>query len=110
MTRDVRNSAILGGLGAIAPDIILLYSKRWTMPSLTFDPYLYAAATILYIGLGGLVAAIYPYRRPPHAWKAFSLGVALPTVISALASISRAQVLVAKGYVPGSFRDLLAWF
>src|SRR5262249_46750365 len=106
-----RTSAIFGGIGAIAPDIILFYSKRWTMPYLTFDPYMYVAATILYIGLGALVAAIYPYRHGARAWKAFSLGVALPVVISALASVNRAQVLLPKGSgVPGSFHDFLAWF
>jgi hypothetical protein len=81
------------------------------MPTLTFDPYMYVVATALYVGLGALVAAIYPYRRLPHAWKAFSIGVALPTVISALASISRAQILIVKGTsLQGSFHDLIAWF
>ena len=110
MRADIRNCAFLGGLGAVAPDIILLYSKRWTMPALTFDPYLYVAATVLYVALAAVVAAIYPYRREPHAWKAFGLGVALPVVISALATVSRSQILVAKGSVPGSLHDLLAWF
>ena len=111
MTTDVRNSAILGGLGAIAPDIVLFYSKRWTMPGFTFDPYMYVTATVLYVALAALVAGIYPYRREPHGWKAFSLGVALPVVISALASINRAQIVLPRGAsVPGSFHDLFAWF
>jgi len=63
MTADVRNCAILGAVGAIAPDIVLFYSKRWSMPSLTFDPYMYLAATILYVSLAAVVAGIYPYRR-----------------------------------------------
>jgi len=111
VTNTVRNLAIFGGIGAVAPDIILFYSKRWTMPSLTFDPYVYIAATALYVGLGALVAAIYPYRHGARAWKAFSLGVALPTVISALASVNRSQVLLPKGSgASGSFHDFLAWF
>jgi hypothetical protein len=111
MSMTTKNAAIFGALGALAPDIILFYSKRWTMPSLTFNPYMYLAATILYMGLAALVAGIYPYRREPYAWKAFSLGVALPVVISALASINRAQIVLPRGVtVPGSFHDLLAWF
>jgi hypothetical protein len=111
VTADVRKCVILGGLGAVAPDVVLLYSKRWTMPTLTFDPYMYITATILYVALAALVAGIYPYRRKPHGWKAFSLGVAMPTVISALASISRAQILLPKGgSVAGTFHDLIAWF
>src|SRR5271167_3800778 len=84
--------ALLASIGALAPDIVLLYSKRWTMPSLSFDLSMYAAATLLYMGLAAVVGAIYPYRRKPYPWKAFTLGVALPIVVSAAASINRAQI------------------
>jgi hypothetical protein len=111
MKTGASNAAFFGGLGALAPDIILFYSKRWTMPTLTFDPYMYISATILYVTLAAVVAAIYPFKQGNRAWKAFRLGVALPTIISTLATINRARTLIPKGIsVPGSFHDLLAWF
>ena len=103
--------AMFGAIGAVAPDIVLLYSKRWTMPSLTFDPPMYMIATVLYVGLAAVVAGIYPYRNAPHSWKAFTLGVALPVVISAVASISRAHIVVPRGItISGSFHDLISLF
>jgi hypothetical protein len=108
---DKISCAGFGAIGALAPDIVLLYSKRWTMPSLTFDPYMYTIATVLYLGLAAIVSAIYPYKRKPYSWKAFGLGVALPVVISALASIDRATIIFPRGVsYPGSLHDLLALF
>jgi hypothetical protein len=111
MNSSVRSSALFGAIGGVAPDIVLFYSKRWTMPYLSFDPYMYLAATVLYLTLAAIVAAIYPYPNGARPWKAFCVGVALPSLMSALASINRARDLLPKGTgVPGSFHDLLAWF
>ena len=100
---------LFGALGAIAPDIVLLYSKRWTMPSLTFDVWMYAGATALYLGLAAVVASIYPYGRNPSPWKAFALGVGLPVLISSLASLQHGTVISPRGeIIPGTFWDLLS--
>src|SRR5687768_3143672 len=54
--------ALFGAIGAIAPEVLLFYSKRSTMPGVTFSIAQYVAATVLYLGLAAMVAAIFPYR------------------------------------------------
>lgn len=99
------------GIGAIAPDILILYSKRWTMPSLTFDPWMYLFASALYIVLATTVAMIYPFGRNGRSWKAFALGVTLPLVISGLASLQRGVVIAPRGEtIEGTLWDILSLF
>lgn len=78
------SKALLGAIGAISPDIMLLYSKRWTMSELQFDLWHYVTACILYVLLAAIVSTIYPYKGKVSAWKVFSVGVALPVIFSAL--------------------------
>ena len=103
--------ALYGAAGAIAPDVLILYSKRFIEPSLAFNWLQYLLATLMYVSLAALVATIYPYGRHPTAWKAFAVGVGLPLLISGLATLGKPQVLVPRGEVlPGSFVDLIALF
>ena len=102
--------AIYGAIGAIAPDILLFYSKRWTMPSLTFHWGQYIGVTVLYIVLAAFVATIFPYGRQRKPWKAFGVGVSLPVIISGLASLGNNHVINPRGAeLAGTFWDLLAF-
>lgn len=101
--------AAYGAIGAIAPDILILYSKRWSMPSLSFSILQYSLATLLYVTLAALVAAIFPYGRAPKPWKAFAVGVALPVVVSSLAAAARDPVISPRGEtLPGTLIDILS--
>ena len=100
---------LAAAVGAIAPDILILYSKRWTMPSLTFNPWMYVGASALYVLLAATVAMIYPFGRDRRSWKAFALGVSLPIVISGLASFQHGLVVAPRGHtIAGTFLDLIA--
>jgi hypothetical protein len=108
---DKRTLAFYGALGAVAPDIMILYSKRWTMPSLTFEPSQYAIATALYIFLAAIVATIYPYRNRASTWKAFVVGVGLPTIMSGAMSLQGLIALSPRGQsIPGTVWDLVTLF
>lgn len=101
--------ALYAALGAVAPDVVLLYSKRFTMPDLTFSVAQYVGATVLYLGLAAALALVFPYRGRPSPYKAFAVGVALPLIVAALASVSRPTPVVPRGVVlPGEFLDLIA--
>jgi hypothetical protein len=98
-------------VGAIAPDILILYSKRWTMPSLTFDPWMYVFASALYMVLAATVAMIYPFGRGVSPWRAFAVGVTLPLLVSGLASLQRGVVIAPRGdTIEGTLWDLLSLF
>jgi hypothetical protein len=80
-----------GAAGAVAPDILLLWSKRFTMPSLIFSFRLYGLATILYMLLAAVVATItVPTNRRNAAVRSFGVGVALPFIVAGLAAAARA--------------------
>ncbi len=103
--------AFYGAFGAVAPDIVLLYTKRWSMPSLTFSLTQYVTVTGLYLLLAAIVATAFPYGKQPTRWKAFVLGVCLPVVISGLASLHKGIVVAPRGsQLAGSLWDLLALF
>ncbi len=110
--------ALFGAFGAILPEIVLLYSKRWTMPHLEFSEWQYALITALYMGSSAVVAAIFPYRGTPTPWKAVTVGIGLPTIISAATgAVNRALNPVINGGtrgvdepVSGTFIDLLSLF
>ena len=107
--------ALWAGLGALAPDIVLLYSKRFTVPHVEFDYTVVALGTALYVGLAGLVATIFPYKILPGEkgsllWKAFGVGVCLPILVSTLASIGYQAPEATRGTIAGALRDLIAMF
>jgi hypothetical protein len=98
-----------GALGAVAPDVLVLYSKRFTMSSLTFSLPQYCIATALYVALASCVAAVYPYGRKRGPMAAIGVGFALPIVLSAAASFARAPVIVPRGMsMGGTLLDLLS--
>jgi len=102
---------LYGGMGAIAPDVLILYSKRWTMPSLTFDLQMFVVATLIYVALAAVVACIIPYKGVRTGWKAFGTGIALPIVLSGAASFARDPVISPRGEtLPGTMIDLLSLF
>jgi len=101
--------AFYGALGSFAPDILLLYSKRFSQPDLVFSPSQYFAAMSLYVILAALVSSIYPYKGRVTAWKAFLVGATLPIVVSAAASVARPASVSTRGLpLPGTLLDLLA--
>jgi hypothetical protein len=104
--------AIFGGIGAISPDILLLYSKRFTMPSLEFSSIQFIVATLLYVGLAAVVSMIFPYRGQSSPWKAFSVGFCLPVILSGLLSIQRDPLLTPKGgaKIPGTLTDIMSLY
>lgn len=96
-------------IGAIAPDILIIYSKRWAVPPLELPGWQYLAATLLYIGVAVVLGAIYPYRPQPSAWKGFGIGVGTPVILSALVSVVKPASLAPRGLeVPPDWWDLLA--
>lgn len=108
--------ALYAMAGAVAPDILLFYSKRWTMPQVKFSIPQYVFATILYLAVAGIVSTIFPYKAVFKntlnlPWKAFSVGFSLPVVLSTVAALSRTQLIVPRGgSIPGNLHDLLALF
>jgi peptidoglycan/LPS O-acetylase OafA/YrhL len=100
-----------GAMGSVAPDIILFYSKRVTMPDTYFSVAQYSIATALYMALAGVVATIFPYRGRATSWKAFVVGVSLPLIVSAVVSTQRPAMVSPRGFpVPGELIDLLSMF
>jgi hypothetical protein len=103
--------ALFGGIGAVAPDILNLYSKVHFKPGLSFVTWQYIVASLLYLGLAATVAVIFPYGRKPTNAKAFGVGFALPTAISVLTSFLHGRTIAPRtGQVPGTLLDLISLF
>ncbi|MEM7479597.1 MAG: hypothetical protein AAF481_00365 [Acidobacteriota bacterium] len=110
-SRSKMSAALYGAFGAIAPDILLLYSKRWTMPSFEFHLGQYVLATLVYLGLASVVAYIFPYRGARTPWKAFAVGFSLPVILAGLLSVQRGVVLTPRGTsLGGRLLDLMSLF
>ncbi len=114
--------ALFGAFGGILPEIILLYSKRWTSPDLPFDDWHYVALTVLYMGGAAVVASVFPYRKGPSPWKAIVVGISLPVIVSSIATTAKAvieestnQIFIGRGgesvgvETTASFLDLLSF-
>ena len=103
---------LFGSIGSIAPEIVLFYSKRFSMENLTFHFWQYVFVSLFYFSLAGLVAGIFPYGNRPTLWKAFSLGIALPLIISTAATFFTGHEIVPRGGgdIQGRIIDLLALF
>lgn len=101
-----------GALGALAPDALVLYTKRFTMPSLEFSWSQYLFATALYVVLAAIVAAIFPYPGRKSSWKGFCTGFGLPVVLSGILALQRDPILVPKGgaTLAGTLLDLMSLF
>jgi hypothetical protein len=103
--------ALYGVVGAMAPDVLILYSKRWTMPGLSFDAQQYLIGMGIYLLLAAVIAPIFPYRGKPTEWKAFALGVTLPIVVAGLLSTQRQELIAPRGIsIPGTLLDLMSLF
>jgi hypothetical protein len=102
--------AIYGALGALAPDILILYSKRYTLQPFEFAPIQYFIATGIYVVMAATLAAVYPFRGPKTAWRGFAIGFTLPVVLSGLLSMQRGEVSIPKGggTVAGTLLDLMS--
>jgi hypothetical protein len=72
---------LYGAFGAAIQDIILFYSKRFTAPNLDFNLVQYGSALLIYCTAAGIVATIYPYPGSLKPWKAFVVGLILPTIV-----------------------------
>ena len=78
---------LFGSLGAVLPDVVLLYSKRFSAPTLEFTSAQYVVTTLIYMIAAGIVAQIYPYKaRTPRKWNFLTVGVVFPVIISSLIS------------------------
>jgi hypothetical protein len=102
--------AAAGAMGSLAPEIVLLYSKRWTMGGVRFEMSQYILVTLLYAALAGFIAMIYPYRGTAARWKAFQTGMALPIIVGMAASLLRDRVTERGLDQIGSLTDLLSLF
>lgn len=108
--------ALYAMVGAVAPDIVILYSKRWTMPQVSFNIGQYVLASIFYLALAGIVSLIFPYKSvfkntSNLPWKAFSIGFSLPIVLSTVAALTRSNLITTRGNnISGTIHDLLALF
>jgi hypothetical protein len=104
--------ALSSALGAVAPDVLILYSKRWTMPDKHFDPWMYLAAMAMYVLLAAGVGTIFPYGKRVRPWQAFGVGVTLPILIAGLLSVQKGADITPRGghSVSASFVDLISLF
>ncbi len=95
--------------GALAPDILIIYSKRWGSDPLALPGWHFVAATLMYLVVAALVGAIYPYKPKPSAWRGFAVGVGTPVILSALAAAAKPGSLAPRGLdIPPTFWDLIA--
>jgi len=102
-------AAMAAAAGALAPDVLIVYSKRWGTDALALPGWQFFAATLLYLVVAGLIGAVFPYRPRPSAWKGFAVGVGTPVILSALASTAKPLTLAPRGLeIPPSFWDLIA--
>jgi hypothetical protein len=82
--------ALCGGFGGLLPEIVNLYQKRDAPVDLSYlTTGHYIALTAIYLGSAAIVAAIFPYRGHPGAWRAMLVGVALPTLIGTGAGVGK---------------------
>ncbi len=103
--------AAYGAVGSIAPNIVLFGTKPITMPALTFESWQYAVALGLYASLAALVATIYPYGRRPTPWKAFVVGLLLPSILAAAMSVRANPPIPTRGEpIAGDLWSLLSLF
>lgn len=103
----------LGLIGSFAPTIVNMYNN---LPNIAFVlKWEWGIVILLYGFLGGLMAAIYPYRDKPSAWQALLIGCGFPAIVGSAASILKlAQVGTSLGTSSAeasrSLLDILAMF
>ena len=102
--------AAAGAVGSLAPEIALLYSKRWTMGGLHFELGQYLLVTLVYAAVAGFVAAIYPYSGTATRWRAFQIGIGVPVVVGVGTTFMRDREIERGLDSAGSLIDLLSLF
>ncbi len=109
--------ALFGAFGAILPAIVQAYSKGTTMPHLRFEDWQYMALTLLYMGSAAVVAAIFPYPGDRTPWKAVTVGIGMPAVISSASTVVNSYINPAVGIsrgdgepLRGTFLEMLSLF
>lgn len=112
MTNSLRlrlTAAACAVAGAIAPDVLIVYSKRWAVPPVDLPNWQYFVATLMYIGIAAVLGAIFPYRPQPSAWKGFGVGVGTPVILGMLASAIKPVSLAPRGIeLSATFWDLMS--
>lgn len=95
---------IFGIVGSFAPSIIKMFND---LPNLAFlFRWEWIVVITLYGLLGGIIAAIYPYKPAASAWKALLVGCSFPSIIGAAASLAR---VVGPGASLGPPSEQTAW-
>lgn len=118
---DYKCLMLMGALGAVAPDILVVYSKRWTMPQVEFSALQYGVAMVLYISLAVVVASIFPYKKYLGVnqeercgialFKPFIVGLLTPSVLATFVSFFHDKLILPRGAgIPGTLLDLLSLF
>ena len=69
---------VLGAVGALAPEIVRLYSIRSNPEKFNWSVF-YLVISLLFCGLGGLIAVILPATT---YWGAFYVGVSSPVLVN----------------------------
>jgi len=111
LSLSIKDKAVFGALGAVTPDILLMYSKRFTMQSLEFLHWHYWVATILYLCLASIVATIFPYKNKATKWNALAVGFALPIVLGTMASVVKTNLVSPRGsQITGTLLDMVSLF
>lgn len=97
-----------GCVGAIAPDIVQLYAKRWTMPMTHFSIEQYLIVSAFYVALGGILGMLFAYQEKPQA--AVAVGIATPVVIGILGSAVKGAMTPVRGESEiGTIFDLISF-
>jgi hypothetical protein len=102
-------AAVAAMAGALAPDVLIIYSKRWGENALVLPAWQFFAASLAYLAIAGIIGGIFPYRPRPSAWQGFAVGVGTPVILSALAAAAKPASLAPRGVeIAATWWDLLA--
>lgn len=102
-------AATTAAVGALAPDVLIIYSKRWGTDALALPSWQFAAATLAYLAVAAVIGGIFPYKPRPSAWQGFAVGVGTPVILSALAAAAKPVSLAPRGLdIAPTWWDLLA--
>jgi len=102
-------AAAMAMAGALAPDVLIIYSKRWGPDALALPGWQFAAATLAYLVVAGVIGGIFPYKPRPSPWRGFAVGVGTPVILSALAAVAKPVSLAPRGVeIAPTWWDLLA--
>jgi hypothetical protein len=76
---------LLGALGALAPEIVRLYTIRRSPEKFEWSSF-YLIVSLLYAGLGGVLAIFLPATT---AWGAIYVGASTPVLINSMIRTAR---------------------